>query len=83
MVPAIFAAPTLSFILHILVGEKADNRTLREIYYSILRFLRSGDATGGTITIFPWLRYIAPDFFGYTPIIREHKFIVDFLQVYN
>lgn len=79
--PDIFYAPILNSILYMLVGRRFDSNELREIARAIMRFLRSGDATGGAVTLAPWLRHIAPDFFGYTAAIEENKRLMTFMQV--
>lgn len=59
-----------------------DNRLpLREFARAALRIQRSGDATGCAISITPWLRYIAPDLFGYTPSVVDNATMLDFLRV--
>ncbi|KAI7815163.1 cytochrome p450 [Rhyzopertha dominica] len=58
-----------------------DNRLpLREFARAALRIQRSGDATGCAISITPWLRYIAPDLFGYTPSVVDNATMLDFLR---
>lgn len=79
--PEMFYASALNSILYMLVGRRFDNKELREIGRGTMRFLRSGDATGCAITLAPWLRYIAPNFFGYTPFIEENKNYMTFMQV--
>ncbi|KAF2881533.1 hypothetical protein ILUMI_24636 [Ignelater luminosus] len=77
LIPDLFYAPILNPLLHMVIGHKVDNRILRELARGILRFLRSSDSTGCALSITPWLRHIAPDIFRYTPIIKEHKHLID------
>lgn len=68
-------------ILLVLTATRYDYFKLREIIRSNTKFLRSVDPTGMSISITPWLRHIAPDFFGYSSAIRDNKPILDFLRV--
>lgn len=83
LMPDTFFAPILNSLLYMLVGRRFDNQELREIGRGIMRFLRSGDGTGGAITLAPWLRYIAPNFFGFTPIVEENKRFTSLFQVFS
>ncbi|KAF2881534.1 hypothetical protein ILUMI_24637 [Ignelater luminosus] len=80
LMPDTLFAPILNSILYMLVGRRFDNQEVREIGRGIMRFLRSGDGTGGAISLAPWLRYFAPNFFGFTPVVEENKRFTKFFQ---
>lgn len=79
--PDVLYGPLLNMILLVLASSSFDNYKLREIARAGLRFQRSGDVTGDAISMTPWLRHIAPDFFGYTPAIIENGYMLKFLNV--
>ena len=58
-----------------------DHHKVRKYAIAALNFMKSGDATGGAITITPWLKYLAPDYFGYTSADKDNAFLVGFMKV--
>lgn len=71
----------MNSILCMLTGCRFEGKELRDISHGIMRFLRSADGTGNAICFAPWLRYIAPGFFGYTATVEENKRLMTFLKV--
>ncbi|XP_063909188.1 probable cytochrome P450 304a1 [Zophobas morio] len=80
LVPDIFYGPLLNSIFSILASTRFDYYELRECARAGLRFQRSGDATGAALSMTPWLRFIAPDFFGYTSVIKDNGHLLDFVR---
>lgn len=64
-----------------LSSTRFDRHQLRELGRAGLRFQRSGDVTGNAISITPWLKHFAPDFFGYTSAVKDNGMLLDFLKV--
>lgn len=81
LMPNVFFGPMMNGILQMLIGKRFEHHKLRPVADAALRFLRSGDATGGALTITPWLRFIAPDFFGYSSTIDDNNVLRDFMRV--
>lgn len=79
--PDVFYSTLVNTVLLPLSSKKHDSFKLREVARAALRFMRSADATGGAITMTPWLRHIAPDFFGFTSVYRDNGYIIEFLRV--
>lgn len=79
--PDVLQGHMMNMILLILTATRYDYFKLRELVRSQIRFLRSVDPSGNSITCTPWLKYIAPDFFGYTSAVRDNKPMLDFLRV--
>lgn len=68
----------------VLAGDtfpKSDYRKLRDVARAALAFQRAGDPLGGALTMTPWLKYVAPKFFGFTPIVENNKILLDFMKV--
>ncbi|KAF5281630.1 hypothetical protein FQR65_LT02950 [Abscondita terminalis] len=80
LISEVFNGPVLNIILQMLVGQRFENRELRALASGILRFMQSGDTTGSAISITPWVRFIAPNFFGYPPLYEENQRILDFFE---
>ncbi|XP_019865636.1 probable cytochrome P450 304a1 [Aethina tumida] len=78
--PELFYAPLLNSVMQVLASTKYETMKLINIAKAALRFQRSGDPTGSAISCTPWLRFIAPEFFGYNTAIRENRYILNFLQ---
>lgn len=79
--PELFYAPLLNSVMQVLASTKYETTKLINIAKAALRFQRSGDPTGSAISCTPWLRFIAPEFFGYNTAARENRYILNFLQV--
>lgn len=79
--PDLFAAPLLNIFLITMTGNKYNNFKLRQITKDLTRFQRATDVTGSAISITPWLRHIAPNFFGFTPSKEANTSILAFLKV--
>lgn len=77
----IYQGHLLNIMLFILTGTRLDYYKLREFCRTKQRFARSVDATGSAISMTPWLRFIAPNFFGFTSGRRDNKDLFNFLQV--
>ncbi|RZC31857.1 cytochrome P450 304a1, partial [Asbolus verrucosus] len=80
LMPDLLYGPLINSILLVLSSSRFDNYRLRECARAGLRFQRSGDATGAAISITPWLRFLAPDFFGYTSAVVDNGYLIDFLK---
>lgn len=79
--PELLYGPICNMILLPLALKRFDNCELRECMKAARRFVQSADATGGAITFTPWLRYIAPNFFGYTSVIEDFGVLHNFMSV--
>ncbi|XP_017769406.1 PREDICTED: probable cytochrome P450 304a1 [Nicrophorus vespilloides] len=58
---------------YLLSGRSHDLKTCRDLSRAALGFQRAGDVLGGAISITPWLRHIAPTFFGYTSAVEDNR----------
>ncbi|KAK5638647.1 hypothetical protein RI129_012942 [Pyrocoelia pectoralis] len=75
LIPDLFYGPLSNTILHMLVGKRFEDKELRTIARSILRFLRSTDAAGRALNITPWLRYFAPEYFEFSIIVSSQNLV--------
>ncbi|KAK4881097.1 hypothetical protein RN001_004416 [Aquatica leii] len=83
LMPDIFFGPLANFSFLMLIGKRLDNEFIRMLMNtSIMIFLRSLDAIGGALAITPWLRYIAPKYFGYDIMWDESARVYDFFQAH-
>ncbi|KAK5638646.1 hypothetical protein RI129_012941 [Pyrocoelia pectoralis] len=80
LIPDLFYGPLSNTILHMLVGKRFEDKELRTVARSTLRFLRSIDAAGRALSITPWLRHFAPEYFGAKPLIEENRRLQDFFM---
>lgn len=80
--PDALYGPLLNAIFLTLASTSFENRLqLREFARAGLRVQRSGDTTGCAISMTPWLKYISPDFFGYTTVVDNNDSMLHFLRV--
>ncbi|KAF5307366.1 hypothetical protein FQR65_LT07083 [Abscondita terminalis] len=63
-----------------LVGQRFDEKELRELGRSTLNFLQNIDTTGRALSITPWVRYFAPKYFGSKQIFDENIKMRDFFK---
>lgn len=80
LMPEFLFAPLLNSILLMLANKRFDKEQLFKVGITAQRFQRSGDPTGSAIGMTPWLRYIAPDFFGYTTIAETSDYLLQFVK---
>jgi hypothetical protein len=80
LMPDFLYGPLINTIMLILASSRFDNYKLRECARAGLRFQRSGDATGSAISMTPWLRFLAPDFFGFTSAVVDNGHLLEFLR---
>ncbi|KAK5638610.1 hypothetical protein RI129_012905 [Pyrocoelia pectoralis] len=78
LIPDLFYGALSNAILHMLVGKRFEDKEMRELARSTLRFLRNVDATGRAISITPWIRHLAPEYFGSKPLHIENTRMRDF-----
>lgn len=78
-----FQGHLLNIMMLVLTAERYDYFKLREMSRSMMAFLTSVDGTGSSISMTPWLRFIAPDFFGFNSGYRDNKPMLDLLRVIN
>lgn len=64
-----------------MASTRFEHKFLREIGRRLIESQRSTDATGCAITFTPWLKYIAPDFFGYTGNVKNIEIVQETLIV--
>lgn len=77
--PDVLYGPALNSIHHSLSSKQFENdRKLRNVGRAAVDFLRSLDSTGCALGLSPWLRFIAPKFFGYTSAVEDNQVLFDF-----
>lgn len=79
--PHVMQGYLLNIAFLMLTARKYDYKKLRYFAKIMQRFVQSVDPSGCAISITPWLRYIAPDFFGFSSAYRDNKPWLDFLKV--
>jgi cytochrome P450 len=79
LVPDVFYGSLINTILSVLTSTRFDHHEVRQYAKAALKFMKCEDATGGAICMTPWLRFLAPDYFGYTSAVRDNRFIQKFL----
>lgn len=79
--PDVYQGHLLNIILLVLTGTRYDYQKLRTFSKMHQIFLSTVDASGCAISFTPWLRFIAPEFFGFNAARRYTKPILDFLKV--
>ncbi|XP_031345329.1 probable cytochrome P450 304a1 [Photinus pyralis] len=80
LIPELFYGILSNAILHMLVGKKFEDKEMRELGRSTLRFVRNIDTTGRALSITPWVRHLAPQYFGSKPLIEENERVRDFFM---
>ncbi|KAB0797119.1 hypothetical protein PPYR_08113 [Photinus pyralis] len=80
LLPDLFYGMLSNSMLQMLVGKRFEDKQLRTIARSTLRFFRNMDTTGRALSITPWIRHVAPEYFGATPTLEENKKIQDFFM---
>lgn len=78
LIPDLFYGPLSNAILHMLVGKRFEDKEMRELARSTLRFVRNVDTTGRALSITPWIRHFAPEYFGSKPLHVENARMRDF-----
>ncbi|XP_017768827.1 PREDICTED: probable cytochrome P450 304a1 [Nicrophorus vespilloides] len=79
--PDVFFGPALNCIHFPLSTRHFDDyRELRTIGKAATNFLQSVDSTGSAITATPWLKYIAPEYFGWNHSFRENEILFKFVR---
>ncbi|XP_063909187.1 probable cytochrome P450 304a1 [Zophobas morio] len=80
LVPDFLYGSLINIIMSMISSTQFDHHKVRKYAIAALNFMKSGDATGGAITITPWLKYFAPDYFGYTSADKDNAFLVGFMK---
>ncbi|KAF5307365.1 hypothetical protein FQR65_LT07082 [Abscondita terminalis] len=80
LMPDFFYALLSNTVLHMSVGQRFEQKELRELARSTSTFFRNIDPTGRAISITPWVRYFAPKYFGSTQIFEENIKMRDFFK---
>lgn len=81
LMPDLFFASLLNIVLLTMTGNKYKNLKLREIVRDLTLFQRATDVTGSAISMSPWLRHVAPNFFGFTSSKIANASMLAFLKV--
>ncbi|KAF5307367.1 hypothetical protein FQR65_LT07084 [Abscondita terminalis] len=80
LMPDFFYGTLSNTILHMLVGQRFDEKELRELGRSTLTFVQNIDTTGRALSITPWIRHLAPKYFGSAQIFEENEKMRDFCK---
>lgn len=78
--PEVLDGHLMSIILLVLTASRYDYKKLRILARYTQKWLRSVDPTGSSISMTPWLRYFAPDFFGFTSAYRDNIPVINFIR---
>lgn len=77
--PDVLYGPALNSIHHSLSSKQFENYgELRKVGRAAVNFLRSMDTTGCALCLTPWIRYLAPTFFGYTSAVEDNQTLFNF-----
>ncbi|EEZ99196.1 cytochrome P450 304E1 [Tribolium castaneum] len=80
LVPDFMYGSLINTVMLVLTSRHFEHQEVRKYAKAAFRFMKSEDSTGGAITITPWLRYIAPTFFGFTSAVDDNDMLIDFMK---
>ncbi|XP_017769405.1 PREDICTED: probable cytochrome P450 304a1, partial [Nicrophorus vespilloides] len=79
--PDLFYGATLNCVHHSLSARHFDDYAeLRMVGRAADKFMKIIDSTGCCITVAPWLRHLAPEYFGWNASFREQAVLIKFAR---